>query len=358
MNLWDALRNSGKVIKEGLITPNEFNKPAADRFKASALPMLGVPGAVAETADELYKGNPGMAALAATGIVPGIGALGTFIGKGAKNGMWDIFAAEEAARLLRKGNNPHPSTGVHQGAEGKLRQEIDDSTSFMNPDALARLNAGEEVLTGQLYNHPDLYKAYPDIANMPVTATPNRGSAFQPKTNRFQLDTLSNTDLRVPMLHEVQHKIQEVERWGKGGNPGMFTTKYPEVDYDATGISNLMQKYGVSGDDLGTDEYGMLLNILNELGNRGASRAELGAVENEAKRLLKEADLPHQQYRRLAGEVESRLTQNRLRMNKWQRRGADPVANMEKPIARQLLYDVERSVPPPDAIAKQLRKSK
>jgi len=85
MKFWDALRNSGKVIKEGLITPNEFNEPAATRFKQSIYPLAGVPGAVAETADELYKGNPGMAALAATGAIPGIGAIGSLIRHGSPN---------------------------------------------------------------------------------------------------------------------------------------------------------------------------------------------------------------------------------------------------------------------------------
>lgn len=285
MNFLDALRNSGKVIKEGLITPNKFNKPAADRFKSSALPMLGVPGAVAETADELYKGNPGMAALAATGIVPGIGALGTFIGKGAKNGMWDVFAAEEAARLLRKGIDPHMTTGVHQGADDILRQEIPDNLATFHPGALENLQNVDDMPVGQLINHPELFKAYPEIADMSVASLRGSNSMYHPEWDSIGLGR-DSLDPMSSMLHEIQHKIQQTEGWAKGGAPTSF--KDIPGGPDAT-----------------------------------------------------------EQYKRLAGEVEARNTQRRLGMNVMDRRRDHPYTTMDREIPDQAVWGVgEQSTGP------------
>ena len=66
----------GKVINEGLLNPNAYNKPAADRFKDSLFGGLGiVPGVgdVAsgmEAADLWNRGDKGNAGLAALGMLP------------------------------------------------------------------------------------------------------------------------------------------------------------------------------------------------------------------------------------------------------------------------------------------------
>jgi hypothetical protein len=65
-----------KVFNEGLLNPNQYNAPAANRFKDSAFGALGiVPGvgdaaAGAEAADLWNRGDKGMAALAGVGMLP------------------------------------------------------------------------------------------------------------------------------------------------------------------------------------------------------------------------------------------------------------------------------------------------
>jgi hypothetical protein len=180
------------------------------------------------------------------------------------------------------------------GAENKLRQEIDDSLSTMRatPEQLLATPGGMRM--ADALDHPELYKAYPELADMRVLGNAGATSAFKPADNIFELGTTGYKDLRSPLLHEVQHKIQEVERWGKGGSPKMFVPKNAGITPEAT-----------------------------------------------------------MQYKNLAGEVEARLVQDRLRMSKQHRGFADPVNQMESmkhPINNQTLFDVERSVPPPGSI--------
>lgn len=300
MNLWDALRNSGKVIKEGLITPNKFNEPAATRFKQSAFPMLGVPGAVAETADELHKGNPGMASLAALGAIPG----GMMIGKGAK--VWNAIAAEEAARLLRKGIDPHMTTGVHQGVDDILRQEIPDNMAKFREGALERLGTVDEMSLQELIDHPELFKAYPDVGNLSVSSVRGMNSSYNPEWDSIELgrDTL---DPFSTMLHEIQHKIQQTEGWAKGGSPTSFKEKYVSVP--------------------SKDPRQSLFEILT----------------------------PHQQYKRLAGEVEARNTQSRQLLDAMARRREHPYSTMDMEIADQTVWGVGDNT---EAIINELRKNK
>jgi hypothetical protein len=271
-------------------------KPVPDPFdvQANALKPIMGPGDLVPEYVEDRTGSP-MAGFAA-GFVNPASLLrrnppmrsDIFVGPNSKT--WDAKRAEEATKLLRQGKNPHPATGTHLGADNKLRQEIDDSTSKMiDPEWIQ-----ENYKLREIYDHPELYAAYPEVADMPAKYVIGGQSAFLPKENRFEIGLDAHSDTRSPILHEIQHKIQELERWSKGGNPSMFVR---------------------NGEDV--TPYAM------------------------------------DQYRNLAGEVESRLTQNRLRMSKQHRGYADPATQMEDmghPINGQSLFDVERSVPPPGTI--------
>jgi len=100
-----------KVINKGLLNPNEYNAPAANRFKDSAFGLLGVvPGvgdaaSAAESADLFNRGENFAGSLAALGALPLVPAIGgMFIGKGAKT--WDVLKAQQAEELLAKGADP------------------------------------------------------------------------------------------------------------------------------------------------------------------------------------------------------------------------------------------------------------
>jgi hypothetical protein len=338
-------------------------KPVPDPFdvQANALKPLMGPGDLIPEYVEDRTGSPALGF--AAGFVNPAGMLrkkppmkqDIFIGDKAKT--WDATRASAAQGLLRKGVNPHAKTGVHAGAEGKLRQEIDDSTSkWLADDTKLKqfMDTDVPLPMREVYDHPELYAAYPEIADMPVYFNRGGSSAFKPEKNTFSIGTEGYTDLRSPLLHEVQHKIQELQKWGKGGNPGMFNAVTPDLDeLDWDKLGPLMQKYNVPGDDLGMNSVEFLQNLRGQLADAGATTNELFMVEKPLYDFQRRTVLPVQQYRNLAGEVESRLVQDRLRMSKQHRGFADPRQHMESsgyPINNQTLYEVERSVPPPGSI--------
>ena len=92
---------------------------------------------------------------------------GMFIGASAKT--WDKVAAEKAQNMLKAGVDPRQvwrETGTFKGADGALRQEIDDSLSSIRSNTLPT-----REINGQRYpdfkladaiDHKPLFDAYPD----------------------------------------------------------------------------------------------------------------------------------------------------------------------------------------------------
>lgn len=172
------------------------------------------------------------ASLAGTGGVAtapsaGMGTLGMFMGK--RSLTFDKNAANTAARMQAEGKTPLEilqATGTRRWKSGD-RQEINDSK--------AAFTSGFQDLPFQntklieALDHPDLYKGYPGLADVRVSVRDNLGmgeAAFDPRSNTIYI---SKQDLAIgevsPMLHEIQHWIQEFEGWPKGGTQKTFGPK-------------------------------------------------------------------------------------------------------------------------------------
>lgn len=213
--------------------------------------------------------------------IAGNAPVGMMIGKGAK--VWDTIAAEEAARLLRKGIDPHMTTGVHQGVDDILRQEIPDNAAKFHPGALDTLNASDDMQLQMVLDHPELFKAYPELKEMSVASGRGMDSMYNPEWDSIQLGR-DSIDPMSSMLHEVQHKIQQTEGWAKGGAPSSFK-----------------QTPG--------------------------------------------SPTPSEQYKRLAGEVEARNTQKRQPLTAMERRRDHPYTTMDREIADQAVWGVGEELP-------------
>ena len=132
-----------------------------------------------------------------------------------------LAAGEHPAQVFR-------DTGWFVGADGKMRYEIDDSKSKVTlPDeahALSYTKPDDKYKTTleAIFEHPDLYKAYPELAKYPVefVKEPNNTKAWM-STETLGINMYNmggGDDFHKSLLHEVQHAIQEREGFTRGAS--------------------------------------------------------------------------------------------------------------------------------------------
>lgn len=138
---------------------------------------------------------------------------GMFAGMKAKGAP--LGQLQAAQKLLDAGISPQDvfhQTGMTSGPGNLARYEIDDSGAKLNS-----LGDGRIVPLSSVLDHPELYKAYPNLADMKVTAK-NLGNTYGQFTSYLGNPSLSRIDInpytpgiRGTLLHEVQHAIQAQE---------------------------------------------------------------------------------------------------------------------------------------------------
>ena len=199
---------------------------------------------------------------------------------GEKSGTAMHAELAKAKRLAARGvgnEDVRQATGWHRGTDGKWRYEISDheaklavSGSTMGEVVdLATMNAladgRSEATIGDVMDHPALFRAYPELAKIKVRKMdgPSRTAIASVRAvgNTFTISlnprAKGNYALSA-LIHELQHAIQTIEGFARGGNSRM-----------AARLSNL------------------------SLSDKAAANA----------------------YMRLYGEVEARNTQARMQMN-------------------------------------------
>lgn len=286
------------------------------------------------------------------------------------------IAAGEDAEAVRR------DTGWHRGRDGKWRFEIDDSGAKLKKpfpskgqrfgttfDAIfaQRVSDGQVGLrVGDILEHPQLFAAYPALADLAVDTQPGRGASYSARTSIDPSTIRLGEDLQMvevlsKLLHEIQHGIQRIEGFATGGSPDMFAQQMRTRRYD--GVTNLLAAYERLTGETAHYEPSELANIedvdawldqwthaiprqamhrdlsaddaafLNEMGYRfdaGRGTEWAAAIEllaDDARRDIEAGQQglsQHEQYRRLAGEVEARNVQARRKMSAAERRATPP----------------------------------
>jgi len=199
------------------------------------------------------------ASLAGVSLLPGIPNLGgIIIGRKAKT--FDEGAAKQYLENKTAGAPKETNwalTGTGQTPLGDVVQEIDDSGAYLkstipvveepkviysrledmtkrNADGLDEVaykqtrdeyarQMDRAVRLGNIFEHPELYKAYPEIADMRVSGlyetTGRLRGSLSPGENRIRVKSSADPDQqRSTLLHEIQHAIQFKEGFPLGGN--------------------------------------------------------------------------------------------------------------------------------------------
>ena len=120
------------------------------------------------------------------------------------------------------------ATGWHQFADGKWRFEIDDSRMQLRTDATDIPNY---TTLGELVDAPELFEAYPDMADLSVTfhtLEDGQNGGYSRKFDSIELSRdLKNRPeaLLSSLIHEVQHAIQNREGFASGANPAYWNRR-------------------------------------------------------------------------------------------------------------------------------------
>lgn len=269
--------------------------------------------------------------------------------------------AEEMEKAGKDAKVIKLATGWERGADGQWRYEIPDANvdiiSKFN-DKVAEMKANgvespEPILKlGELLGEEnDLFKYYPKMKDMQVLfskgLSDGTAGAYDHgtielninETNRFDGDDLNNENVYGTLLHEVQHAIQDIEGFAKGGN--LYTSTTDEginaiIEKKEKQINDLKTKWWANNKILDNPEEleaaaeldgKSVKEVKDELSEKVIMQAaEIDTLNLQIAR-LKHTKSPARSdatdlYNRLAGEVESRNVTERMNMSEEERRNS------------------------------------
>lgn len=285
--------------------------------------------------------------------------LGMIAGRRAMTANLTNF--DRAQRLDNFGkskNEIYKQTGLYKGVDGQWKFEIPDtgatfpleakSVASAEPPPTNYLGRGVNDMghptvrtrwqgtLGEAMVHPELYKAYPELADMPVMISDDilpfgTQGQFTPAQGGMPgyIELANIPGASSTLLHEVQHAIQQMEKFGFGSEPKHATDILRKREKAWLDEVNRAQN---------TDEYKRAANIKLEMQNRLRDRYRAGEINDQQfDQLLDQIESEvgdkypiyafgsrltgnpwvvdpsdYENYRRVSGEAEARLVQNRF----------------------------------------------
>lgn len=314
-----------------------------------------------------------------------------FIGPNAKT--WDAGGAGRAVQMEQAGQTPKDiwtSTGTFRGPGGDLRQEINDrpakffdkagikdkadtaaanvirnkaavksslADEKVHPDMFPKesvaarkqlrdqtkvdeqqldANFGLRSTSGNsapiAYEHEQLYKAYPELRGT-VVRQGEKGAPGLLGTQQGQRIEITaegmKGDPRSTMTHELQHGVQDIENFPRGGSLDQFTnelmTQYMFINRRIEMLNKQLSE------NVGKPEYGAImetkLGLVKELQDLG--------VTDQASLAKKSQSM----YKNLAGEAEARAVQQRIDMTPQERVANFPLDSYDVDPKKLLMRD-------------------
>lgn len=325
------------------------------------------------------------AGLATAGVrTTGVGIFG---GKmGTMNDAFRFNTVRIAEDALKGGYSPqevYKRTGVFLGPDFKARYEISDAGAKFKPGVLKELDKSvesriqydkmskterdwmfpegapvkrfynpysynKETTLGDILDHPELFKHYPDLAKVKLDAS-EIGTTFKgryrPDTDSILLEGNTEGEMLSTLLHEIQHAVQKREGFVRGGNPAEWMTNKETVDALKSKTIEMDSKLRTAYDDVykemgrenipkGWKHY----TNIRFLFNKEAEGARLVKYEQDMLKVLEEnapryvrgmrtlmeankriradEDEAYANYRAMFGETEARIVQERMYLTK------------------------------------------
>lgn len=273
------------------------------------------------------------------------GTLFMFGGTRARTADLDAL---KAAREMHDAGKPREEiwrkTGWFRGVDGKWRFEISDNSS--------RIGGGGDRRLASFLRHVKLFDAYgEDMADISVRRT-RKGSGGSYSPGFDEIEVARGPGTKSIALHEAQHAVQEREGFSEGGDPAEGGIRPPVTGVQARRMyqAQLLVRDAAHFNRT-VDEYVAMRRSweadksapypFTDLEGRKIDDKAIELAKNKAEldALVERARLSrgHEVYRRLAGEVEARTVQKRMRLNDEQRRDRPPWLDYDVPEDKQIV---------------------
>jgi hypothetical protein len=286
------------------------------------------------------------------GSLSGFAPAGMVLGKTAA-GMAPLV--QQADRLAAQGYPQYKITEL-TGLEKvptpggfEWGKQIPDMCASLNKEAFDNLKIMNSTPLSSLLDHPELFKAYPDLKDLKVEELsilfrgPNTSGLYSPTQDVIELSKHASwgdakyKDALSTLLHEVQHSIQKREQWPGGTNPGQFTPESSKrIKTSLYKLEDNLAKEAslLSGNNVSRNTINNVLNYLEgttriltkqdtALLESLKGNKELGEVVNRyqsfdgIRERLKARDVKAMgQYNKAASEVQARAVQNQFEQGK------------------------------------------
>ena len=202
----------------------------------------------------------------------------------------------------------------------------------------------QAVPLGEIIEHPELFKRYPEMRDWKTTIDYTRESAKPwsegsfnaqyiglPNSSRgvYEVTGSSEPNIMKSLLHEIQHGVQHQSEFAKGGSPsglGSVPIAIQKINSEMDILDNEIKILSKRLDENPTyfkkaieDRQKRIRYLMDALNNPQSHQSLYELKGMEA-------------YKSLAGEIEARDTANRMLMNLEQRRKRLPYAGQGIPL--------------------------
>jgi len=252
------------------------------------------------------------------GVIGGKGAATAHLGRLEQAQQLESMGRDSIVDPAQMKKDIYYQTGWYRGRDGQWKFEIPDTEAHIRGDVVRRIKNGGSTQVKNVLNHPELWKAYPKIGDIAIRfedMPKNAKGHYDPNKQEIVLNSKAEAytgkgkagSLPAILLHEVNHIIQFSEGHARGGSLNEFLVKDPKYKELITQLQEAKN----------TDDFDAMGKILPEIEN----------VKQNA----------YEQYRKLAGEVESRSVQTRYAMDENHRQRTMPETTEDTPAGEQIV---------------------
>lgn len=223
--------------------------------------------------------------------------------------MDNLSVAKDMEKNKKKAKAIKAATGWERGADGKWRYEMPDAkikdTMDVGGGHIVKRYEDDMLWNGgklsKVIDAPELFKAYPQLKDVRIDTDaimndmPSNGE-YNAKTNTITIHADELKYMNSILNHEIQHVIQSIEGFDRGGSPRLVRG---EIKKRSAEVTKQIRQLRAEGKE---DEAKAIVEK-----NRGLYNAY-------------QANDDYNSYKSLAGEVEARNVQERMNMSPEERR--------------------------------------